>query len=70
MRCACCNRQINPLHAHASGGRFFGPVCAIRLQLVRPAPKLKRKPSRFAVFRAVQAVKVDEGQDELFSTGC
>ena len=66
MRCACCLRLLNPANAFTAQGRNYGPTCAIRLGITKPAPKLKRKPSRFAIFKQSQAVKVDEFQDQLF----
>ena len=79
MRCACCLRVLNPANAYttrreresADGLRWtevanYGPVCAVRLGLTKPAPKLKRKPSRFAIFRTSQAVKVDDNQFDFF----
>ena len=64
MRCTCCGRAINPANAYKARGGTFGPICAVRLGLTKPAPKLKRKSSRFAVFTAV--VKQDDFQDDFF----
>ena len=64
MRCTCCGRAINPANAYKARGGTFGPICAVRLGLTKPAPKLKRKPSRFAVFTAV--VKQDTDQPDFF----
>lgn len=64
MRCANCNRKINPANATTAMGRTFGPTCAQRLGFVAAAPK--RKPSNFAIFGPRTAVRVDDGQDDLF----
>ena len=77
MRCDCCGRAINPLNAvrwtmhhewpdGAKSARqmIYGPVCALRRGLTKPAPKRSRKPSRFAVFTTV--VKQDDFQDDFF----
>lgn len=65
MRCACCLRPINPANAFTAQGRNYGSTCAVRLGITKPAPKLKRKPSRFAIFKQ-QPVRIDDGQDQLF----
>lgn len=62
MRCARCHRKINPANAVAAMGRTFGPTCAQRLGFVTP----KRKPSNFAIFGPRTAVRVDDGQADLF----
>lgn len=74
MRCTCCGRAINPANAYtvrtkATGISYssisnYGPVCAVKMGLTKPAPKLKRKPSRFAIFTTV--VKQDDFQDDFF----
>lgn len=64
MRC-CCGRTINPKHAYiGANSSAFGPVCAVRLGLVKPARK--RKPGKFAIFRQSHAVKIDDGQVDFF----
>ena len=64
VRCTCCGRSINPANAYKAQGGTFGPICAVRLGLTKPAPKLKRKPSRFAIFTTV--VKQDDFQPDFF----
>ena len=76
MRCACCHRKINPANAVAhtdvvrrngwsmSTTSHYGPVCAQRLGFVAPAPK--RKPGNFSIFGPRTAVRVDDGQSDLF----
>lgn len=67
MICACCGRSINPKHAiTGNNNSYFGPVCAQRLGLVRPTPKLKRAPSRFAIFNKTNPVRVEDGQIDIF----
>lgn len=40
MRCANCHREINPANAFtAHDRRTYGPVCAMKLNLVAPKPK-------------------------------
>ena len=77
MRCDCCNRVINPLnavrwtmhhelHDGAKTARqmIYGPICAVKHGVTKPAQKLKRKPSRFAVFNTV--AKQNDFQEDFF----
>ncbi len=65
MRCANCHRKLNPANAFtAHDRRTYGPVCARRLGFIPAAPK--RKPGLFAIVGLRMAVKVDDGQAELF----
>ena len=65
MRCARCYRRIDPANAYiAHDRRTYGPVCAQRLGFADVA--LKRKPGKFAIFGPRTAVKVDDGQADLF----
>lgn len=66
MRCARCHRRIDPANATTAMGRTFGPTCAQRLGFVTAAPNRPRKPSNFAIFGPRTAVRVDDGQDDLF----
>ena len=66
MRCARCHRRIDPANAIAAMGRTFGPTCAQRLGFVTAAPNRPRKPSNFAIFGPRTAVRVDDGQADLF----
>lgn len=66
MRCARCHRRIDPANATTSMGRTFGPTCAQRLGFVTAAPNRPRKPSNFAIFGPRTAVRVDDGQADLF----
>lgn len=65
MRCANCHRKLNPANAFtAHDRRTYGPVCAQRLGFVSAAPK--RKQGLFSIFGPRTAVRVDDGQFELF----
>ena len=79
MRCACCGRAINPANAYtvrreksgSSGMRWtevatYGPVCAVRLGLMKQSPPMTRKPSRFAIFSKTNPVRVEDGQIDIF----
>lgn len=76
MRCTCCGRAINParaytVHTKATGVNYssidhYGPVCAVRLGLMKQSPPMKRKPSRFAIFSKTNPVRVEDGQEQLF----
>ena len=68
MKCARCGISLNPKHARhdAATGLYFGPVCSVRLGLVTVAQKRLRKRSNAAIFGPCVAVKVDDGQAELF----
>lgn len=66
MRCARCHRRIDPANATTAMGRTFGPTCAQRLGFVTAAPNRPRKPSNFAIFGPRTAVRVDDGQADLF----
>lgn len=63
MRCARCMQTINPARAYTDQGRNFGPVCAMRLGLTKPAKP--RQAKRFAMAASV-AVRVDDGQMDIF----
>ena len=66
MRCTCCGRAINPIHAYTSGNGSYGPVCAVRLGLMKQSPPTTRKPSRFAIFSKTNPVRVEDGQIDIF----
>ena len=82
MRCACCNRVINPATAFRktvvrdahfgpelswSYTAVYGPVCAQRLGLTTPAPKRKPRSTQFMLSGPRIVVRVDDEQAELFS---
>jgi hypothetical protein len=53
-----------PDGAKSARQMIYGPVCAVKHGVTKPAPKLKRKPSRFAIFST--AVKQDTDQPDFF----
>ncbi len=69
MRCACCNRVINPSTAWSDHhGRKYGPVCATKqLGYRESAPKRKPRITQFILSGPRIVIRVDDGQAELFS---